>query len=278
MRSRLKFGTLRKKVLILTVAEYILQLLSNEEYSFSVDELHRNCSKTEEALKSELKRLSEKNEIVNLRQDFYLIVTPRYRSFGRLPVELFIDKLFNYLRKPYYVSCLSAARFHGAAHQQLQKEYIITGLPAHRKIEKPISIKFLTSATWPENNIEQKKSDAGYFNLSTPSLTIVDLIHYQSRIGGLNKQYTVIEELVEEITKMDIEQLLSWYPNKSTLQRFGYILDQLQLKNDYANLIFIELKNRGFYPILLNHKKEQKAGTTGNRWKVDVNIKFESDL
>ncbi|MCK5466940.1 MAG: type IV toxin-antitoxin system AbiEi family antitoxin [Cyclobacteriaceae bacterium] len=262
----------------MTVASYILQLLSNEEYSFSVKELEKHCSKTKEAIKSELNRLVEKEEIINLRQDYYLILPPRYRSFHKLPIELFVDKMFSYLGKPYYVSCFSAARFHGAAHQQLQRDYIITGLPAIRSIEQPNNIKFLSASSWPVSNVEKRRSDAGYFNISSPSLTIADLIHYQSKLGGLSKQFTVIEELADELTNTDLEQLLEWYPNKSTFQRIGYLLEKLQVSDDLTSIIFSYLKKERYYPILLDHKKDQKAGKTGNRWKVDVNIQLESDL
>ena len=252
--------------------------MSYEEYSFSLDELIRNSSKSKEALKSELKRLAEKKEVVNLRKGFYLILTPRYRIFGRLPFELFIDKLFKHLNRPYYVACLSAARFQGAAHQQIQKDYIITELPAVRNIQNPVSINFLTSTPWPKMNIQKRKSDAGYFNISTPSLTVADLIHYQSKLGGLNKQFTVIEELSEEIAQIDLKNLLKWYPNKSALQRLGYLFEQIRSNNELPALIHDELKRRGFHPVLLNHKKGQKAGSTGNRWKIDANIQLESDL
>ena len=262
----------------MTAAGYISHLLSREEYSFSFDELVQNSSKSKEALKSELRRLADKNEIVNLRKGFYLILTPRYRSFGHLPIELFIDKLFKYLQKSYYVACLTAAKFHGSAHEQIQEDYVITQLPSIRNIEKPVRLNFLTSLRWSTNNIEQKKSEAGHFNLASPALTAVDLIHYQSKLGGLDKQYTVIEELSEEITIPDLQNLLEWYPGKSTLQRLGYILDQIQTNSKLTDLIYNELKQRGFYSVLLYPVKEQKAGSTGNRWKIDANVRLESDL
>jgi predicted transcriptional regulator of viral defense system len=259
-------------------SDYISHLLSIEEYSFSWSELISKSSKSEAALKSELKRLVTKKEIINLRKGFYLIIPPRYKSFGRLPIELFINKLFQHLKKPYYVACLSAAKFHGASHQQIQKEYITTQYPMVRNIVNPVNMTFFTASQWPQKNIVKRKSDAGYFNLSSPVLTAVDLIHYQAKLGGLIKQFTVLEELAEEITKADLEDLIKWYPYKSTLQRLGFLLDDIQIGYESTSIIYEALNSRNFYSILLSPKPGLKAGTTGNRWKVDVNIQLESEL
>jgi predicted transcriptional regulator of viral defense system len=262
----------------MSAADYINQLLSYEEYSFSFNELYDNSPKSKQALISELKRLSDKKEIVNLRHGFYLILPPRYRNIESLPLELYINKLFEYLNKPYYVSCLSAARFHGSAHQQIQKDYVITIPPPIRDTYKTSNIKFLTCSHWPEFNVVKKKSEAGYYNISSPVLTIADLISYQSQLGGLNKQFTVIQELSEEIELNDLKDLLKWYPYKSTLQRLGYLLAKLQISPDLTDMIYSELVRRKIYPILLDPGMEKIAGDIGNQWKVNVNIELESDL
>jgi predicted metalloprotease len=61
----------------LTVSEYIKQLQSFEEYSFSIEEVIENASKDSIAVKREISRLTEKKEILNLRKGFYLIIPPQ---------------------------------------------------------------------------------------------------------------------------------------------------------------------------------------------------------
>jgi predicted transcriptional regulator of viral defense system len=87
-----------------------------------------------------------------------------------------------------------------------------------------------------------------------------------------------IEELSEEIQIEDLKALLSWYSNKSTIQRLGFLLEEVGMEEKYTDLIFDRLKQDKFYPVLLSPKKGKKAGSAGNKWKVDVNIKLESDL
>jgi predicted transcriptional regulator of viral defense system len=259
--------------------EYIKYLLSIESYSFSIDEIAKATDGTSNSLKFELHRLSEKGEIINLRKGFYLIITPRYSSAKKLPLQLYCEKLFKHLDRNYYVGLFSAAKFHGASHQQVQREYLITEKPKFNDISKnTIDIRFFTITNWSDKNIQLKKSDAGIFKISSPALTIVDLIHHQTKLGGINRMLATIEELTEELTESDLSELLSWYPNKSTLQRFGFLLEELGMEEEFQEMIYSELKAKNFYPVLLSPKSKEKPGAVNNKWKVDVNVKLESDL
>jgi len=263
----------------MTVANYIKQLLSYEEYSFSMNELMDNIPKSETSIKSELSRLIAKKEIVNLRKGFYLIITPRYSSAQKLPIQLYCEKLFKYLDRNYYVALFSAAKIYGASHQQIQKEYIITEKPKFNDISKStINIRFFTKSNWTDKNIQIKKSDAGIYKVSSPALTIADLIHHQTKLGGINRMLDVIEELSEELNESDLVELLKWYPNKSTLQRFGFLLEELEIHKEFQELLFENLKLTNFFPVLLSPKLKEKPGSVSNRWKVDVNLRLESDL
>lgn len=79
------------------VAEYIRELQSYEEYSFSTDELYQKTSAPKSTVKKELARLMADNQLISLRQGFYVILPPSYQSYGRLPTELYVDKLLKYL-------------------------------------------------------------------------------------------------------------------------------------------------------------------------------------
>jgi len=272
-------GIFVQKLLKLTTADYIKKLLSFEEYSFSVDEIRRETEKSNISIKRELDRLTEKGEILNLRKGFYLIITPRYSSVQKLPIQLYSEKLFKYLNRNYYIALFSAAKFHGASHQQVQRDYIITERPKYNDISKnEIDIRFFTTSNWTEKNIQLKKSDAGIYKVSSPALTIVDLIHHQTKLGSINRMLPVIEELTEELKEKDLVELLSWYLNKSTLQRLGFILEELELNEEFQEMIFVKLKSTKIFPVLLSPKSNEKPGAVNNRWKIAVNIKLESDL
>jgi predicted transcriptional regulator of viral defense system len=262
----------------MTVANYIKQLLSYEEYSFSLNELISKTNKTEASIKSELSRLVAKKEIVNLRKGFYLIITPRYSLAQKLPIPLFAEKLFKHLNRNYYLALFTAAKLHGASHQQIQKDYVITEKPKFNDISKnAINIRFFTTSIWNDTNILNKKSDAGFYKVSSPALTIADLIQYQTKLGGINRVLSTIEELSEETNEQDLVGLLTWYPQKSTLQRFGFLLENMAIYPDYQQIIFNHLQTSKFFPVLLSPTANEKPGAVKNRWKVVVNVKLESE-
>lgn len=263
----------------MSVSDFIFHLQSIEEYSFSTDELLNFCNKTETSIRRELSRLVENNKIINLRKEFYLIIPPRYSKLGQIPIQLYADKLFKSINKKYYLAFYSAAKFHGAGHQQSQQEYVMIDYPKIGDIERnQIRLNFMTTSTWPKKNIIEKKSDAGVFKISSPSLTAVNLIKHQNKIGGINRMLSVIEELIEVITIDDISELLEWYTHKSTLQRFGYLLEELGAEKEKTSLILDYLKSTKYFPVLLVPRPKQKAGKVNNQWKVDVNTILENDL
>jgi predicted transcriptional regulator of viral defense system len=173
----------------------------------------------------------------------------------------------------------SAAKIHGASHQQTQRDYLIIETPKLNAIKKKnFDIQFHTTGNWPKNNIEYKKADAGIYKVASPALTFIDLIHYHRKLGGLNRALTSLEELTEEITVQDIQSVLEWYDNKSSLQRTGFLLEELLGSNPFSDIIFQKLKEQSLHPILLSPNKNEKPGSVNNRWKVDVNIMLVSDI
>lgn len=88
----------------------------------------------------------------------------------------------------------------------------------------------------------------------------------------------ILEELTESLEENDMKDLLSWYSNKSVLQRMGFLIEEMSSNENIQSLLFESLNTASFFPVLLNPDKDQKAGATGNRWKVDVNQIIESDL
>lgn len=266
-------------ILLMSVKEFIFELQSIEQYAFGWEELISISGKSEIALRREVARLIEKNKLFNLRQGFYLIIPPQYSPYGQIPLRLYVDKLFKYLDRKYYVGLYTASRIHGAAHQQVMKDYLVVELPQLMDISKgSYRIDFFHTSNWPQGNIIQRKSESGYFNVSSPALTAVDLISRLTKLGGLNRMLANIEELMEEVTPDDLKMLLTWYSKKSTLQRLGFILDQLGGNKALAEQIFDHLKRSNFYPILLRPSSNQKAGSVDNRWKIDQNLEIDSDL
>ncbi|MGZ4097717.1 MAG: type IV toxin-antitoxin system AbiEi family antitoxin domain-containing protein, partial [Bacteroidia bacterium] len=177
--------------------EYIIKIRSKGRYCFTWAEAKAAFNVSDKALNQSLYRLKAKKRIAQVRKGFYAIIPPEYSNRGMIPVHLFIDDLMHSLNKRYYVGLLSAAALHGAAHQQPMEYFVITEKPALRNIRnKKLKINFYVKKDWLDEDIIQKKTEAGYINVSSPELTALDLFYYQSNFG-INKIVTILKELGE---------------------------------------------------------------------------------
>ncbi|MGI6573492.1 MAG: type IV toxin-antitoxin system AbiEi family antitoxin domain-containing protein [Fermentimonas sp.] len=250
---------------------------SQGRYSFTLVELQQEFNISYRALKQGLYRLKLKKAIVQIRQGFYVIIPPEYSSQGMLPSTMFIDDLMKSLNKLYYISHFSAAAMFGAAHQQPMAFTITTKTPAPRSINnKKIKINFYSKKEWPIEGVVQKKTNAGFVNVSIPELTALDLLE-KSHIFGINRIATILNELSGEMNSSNVIKIASQFTSNAALQRLGFILEEVVTNEKLAESLWKVLNKRKFSTIPLSPKKE-KLGTSHNRWKVIENMIIESDL
>lgn len=260
------------------LSRYLDYLRSKGRYTFTGDDVISEFNLSDEAYQKVIQRLSDKERISRLRQNFYLIIPPEYASRQTLPLGYFIDDLMKFLERDYYVGLLTAAMYHGAAHQQPQTQFVISESPYLRPIKnKQQSIIFCLKKDWNTEFITQQKTDAGYINISNPALTALDLIFYSDRIGGINRAATVLAELVYELKSGILRKTAKNFPQTTTLQRLGFLLEEVLQETTMADALFSELGNRKYYPAQLNPKNDSETHKTPNRWKIIPNMKVEID-
>lgn len=80
------------------------------------------------------------------------------------------------------------------------------------------------------------------------------------------------------MTPEDMQELLQWYPHTSSIQRLGFLFQEL--KSDRVLLDPLEkyFIGKNYFPVLLCPDKDKKPGRVDNMWKVVRNIELESDL
>ncbi|CAN5181006.1 type IV toxin-antitoxin system AbiEi family antitoxin [soil metagenome] len=255
---------------------YLDQLRSKGRYTFTGDEVISEFNLSDEAYQKVIQRLSEKDRISRLRQNFYLIIPPEHASRKTLPLGYFINDLMKFLERDYYVGLLTAAMYHGAAHQQPQTQFVVSEPPYLRPIKnRQQSIVFCLKKEWSTEFVTQQKTDAGYINISNPALTALDLIFYSDRIGGLNRAATVLAELVHELEPDILAKVAEGFPQTTTLQRLGYLLEEVLQEVTMADALYSTLNTRKYYPTQLNPKTETENQKTPNRWKIIPNMKVE---
>lgn len=223
------------------------------------------------------KRLKADNKIATIRKEFYTVLPPEYMEKGTLPVYLYIDDLMKYLKQDYYLGLYSAAALYGAAHQQPMEYQVIAQRPIRNLVVGDTKLNFFSRKRWEPDNIEKKKSAAGYFNVSSPELTALDFMSFNGKIGSISRIVTILQELIEDIKPYQMYKVASTYPQISALQRIGYLFDKVFHRDDLAKSIQRVLQKKTTQNIVLSISSP-KTGYIDREWKVDVNIKIENDL
>ena len=127
-----------------------------------------------------------------------------------------------------------------------------------------------------KTTLTTKKTDAGYINVSSPSLTALDLLFYTNHVG-INRTVTILKELTNEIKTTELVKTARRYPQVTSIQKLGYLLERELDSPKLAEALFNVLKEKKFFPALLvSHKSKQ--GTVDEKWKVIRNTQIESDL
>jgi len=261
---------------------WVEECQSKGKLAFSLAELKQSFENdSETSLKRVLDRLSEKEKVVSIFKGYYVIVPSQYSSKGILPPAMFIDGLMKFLERKYYVGLLNSAALHGASHQQPQEYFVVTEYPVLRATaKKGIKINYISTRKLPPDTLtEKRKTETGYINISNPLLTAIDLISYEKKIGGLNRAATVINDLTDAIKRNDINEEPIKYATASSLQRLGFILEEILDKKELAEKLFSVSKKSGvkFYLIPLKASGEKNKNLINDKWKLMVNTEIEID-
>ena len=257
--------------------DFVDRLQSQGRYSFSKADAELATGNNGGALRKALWRLEDKKRIRMARRGFYVMVPLEYSRTGIIPAEWFIADLMKFLDQPYYVGLLSAATLHGASHQQPQEFHVVVPKPERDVRIEGLRIRFFKKTGMRFSPTEQAKTPTGYMCISDPAVTAIDLVAYASRVGGLDRVLTVLQELSEKITPNKLVEAANREKHLSHLQRLGWLLEQAQRVDLVASLAdWISKKKPNRTP--LDPALPRKGFPRNSRWKVVINTQVEGEL
>lgn len=250
---------------------FIRNLQANGRSSFNYDEAKHILNKSDIAVRAILRRLKKKGFIASPTSGFYVIIPPEYDSLGCRPPEQFIDALMKYLNIPYYVGLLSAAELYGSAHHRPQSFQVITKVN-HRTIHcGKVEIKFIAKKEIEKFPVKTMKSSSGFFNVSTPEVTLFDLIQYCKQAGGLNYATSIIKDLLDKIQPALIKKSAALYMELSLIQRMGFLLDRVLKKKRLAGPLLKIVSKRALSVTPLVPSEPRKRAKIDKKWLVMIN-------
>lgn len=229
-------------------------------------------------------RQQKQGNLIMPRRGFYVIVPPQYLSLGAPPPAFYIDSLMQYEGRPYYVGLLKAAELHGASHQAVMQFQVVTDkrLPKIKAGRSMIVFYYRKDMTAIADGLQDRKTDTGYFKLSCPELTMLDLLRYLQAGAGLDNIATVFSELGEKIDSQKLAALSASF-ERAVIQRLGYVLDNVghgdktgplhEALKRYTSLPWVELRSFDRGGTVLTPQPLERD----ERWRVIVRRALEPD-
>jgi hypothetical protein len=258
--------------------DYVDQRIAEARWGFSREEALRETGRASSALDRALQRAIARGWVMPVRRGFYVALPPAFRRYGRLPAEYYLDALCAWLDRPYYLGLHAAAAWHGAAHQRPQWDAAVSTLPALRDLAAPVALHWHARRGWPGAGIALAMVEGIPFRVSDPALTLLDLVHFQASIGGLNRQVTVIEELAESVSPQSLLPVARSYPHGPSVRRLGALLDALLPGSPLGDALWDSLEPPFPRTLPLLPDRSVPRGAGRNRWRIGMNAEPESDL
>jgi predicted transcriptional regulator of viral defense system len=250
---------------------FVDRLQAGGEYVFSKAEAARTLDRKPEALQKALERMQRKNRVARLRRGFFVIVPLEYIRRGAPPAEWYIDALMRRENKPYYVGLLSAARYHGAAHQQPQELQVVVGKQVRPLRVRNSRIRFIQKSRFSsEMDIVPIKTETGFMRISSPELTALDMIRFSASVGGLSTVVTVLAELSEKVAARGLLLTAKREKELAPIRRLGAILDRLGF-SDRTAASAEWLKSHPGRAVRLDPSAPARGFPLDPKWNVIIN-------
>lgn len=261
----------------MSLSDFVDGLQATGRYTFTRDEAKKALGGSDVALKRALERLSKKTRIVMVGKKFYVIVQLEYQASGILPATWFIEDLMAFIGRHYYVGLLSAAALHGAAHQQPQEFHVITEQPKRDIEAAGLRIRFFMKSRMEQTPVVRVKTETGSIRVSTPGATAIDLIRYETRIGGINRTVTVLQELAESIKAKELLEAAKMERKVTYVQRLGYLLEKIG-RGDIVSPLARWITSRQPTMTPLNPRLPREGFPRDRQWNIIENIEVEGEL
>ena len=256
-----------------TSASGLVDLLAGSgTYHFTTAEAVTALGVSPVAARAALRRLAAKGAIASPHRGFHVIVPPEYRRLGCLPAEQFVPQLMAHLGVRYYAGLLTAAQFHGAAHQRPQAFQVMVERNRAAIECGEVRVDFIARKAIARVPVVQVNTPRGVLRVSSPEATALDLVGYEHRAGGLDTVANVLAELAERLDPVKLAAAAGAAPT-TWAQRLGYLLELAGATDKTEGLAKWVRTHATEYAQLAPGRRGGKERS--RRWRLVVNAKVE---
>lgn len=238
---------------------------------FALDEFAQSAALSPLAARRQFEQLGSKVTRLPGRPSLYLTVPPEDRPRGAPPVAAWLHDYMSHRAPHYYVGLLTAAALHGSQDQVPMSTQVIVPVQLRPFAVGRLQLQFFNKHSASCTPLAQLPGLPAPLNVSTPDATLLDLITFSSRIGGMGRVAEIGSGLLPKLTAQGLKAALvgSDVP-VPVAQRAGYLLENLGAE-PLARIVEKSL-SATFAPVLLQVGKPVQGAQLNERWCVLDNV------
>lgn len=251
----------------------LFSIQSQARYVFTPDEFAMLTGRepNSSALKMALQRLTRQGRIVlaTKRPARWLIVPPEQASYGAPPVEWWLHDCLEDVEPAYYLALLSAARHWGSAHYALQTTQVMVSKPRLPIKVGRLQVEFHVKRSIAATPTVTARSKVAPIRVSTREATLLDLIRFQTSVGGVEAVCRVAKDFSKDMTADGLVSALDALDQVYAAQRMGFVLDHLNL-GKLAKVVsrWLQGKRLSKQPLAPSSTEATDAGLLDPRWHI----------
>jgi predicted transcriptional regulator of viral defense system len=258
-----------------SAADYIEELQTNGRLTFTTEQAVDALGRSLPAVRAQLRRLKKTGHIADPYRGFHVVVPPKYRRLGCLPADHFIPQLMEHLGEPYYVALLSAAAYHGAAHQAPMAFQVMLTKARRGLSCGGVRVDFVARQDMAGTPVVKRNVPTGVLRIASPAATAFELVGYPERCGYLDNVATVLSELAETIDGASLSTEARRAP-VAWVQRLGYLLVLVE-QEELAGHLDDVLEDRDVFTVPLAPWQDRAGAPRDARWQVAINTDVEPE-
>lgn len=234
LRNVLFYGILRKSISIRPrmMPTHLTDVLNACERSGKLnvraEDLHTALPDvSDEGLRKALHRQQRRGRLVRVSHGsgHWLIVPLRHAVSGAPPLETWLDRyMCQTLQTPYYVGLLSAAETYGASPYAVMLTQVLVPAPRRPITVGRHEVVFHTRVRLEQMPTQWHETPEGRFKISTPGLTVLDILQRETALGGIARVREVLQGLWGRCTPEGLTHALEVIGNVPLAQRLGALI------------------------------------------------------
>ena len=235
---------------------------------------------TQQHILNDLYRLRKSGAIAQPFKGYYVVIPPHYAAKGIVPPVYYIDQLMRLSSSALLYLLAQCSGVIGRGPSTPSGVFRNDSPAPDENAKTVIQSRLELSLIYSCGFLKEINSETGTIKFSGPELTALDLIQYEQHVGGLSRAATVIEELSEQtVWRGSAESGLLSLSTVATVQRLGYILENVLMNQSQADDLYHELKivSPKLNRFRLSTRKNDDGAILDKRWNIIVNTEIEID-